>query len=294
MALGVVIWAGVTAWPAIRFGHPAYAVMLGITVAWAVIVGARTFRAQEPRRGWGLLFAVLGVLLGVVWTAAAWWLRPFSAVEPALAAMNSDGSVTVTQSATEIVMRPTGEASPTALLFQPGAKVEARAYAAVLRPIAEAGHVVVIPKQPFGIAFLATGALDKARPDLPEVTRWVVGGHSLGGTVAALTADAQDSVAEAPVSGLLLFASYPSGDISQSLEADVLSISGTNDGLATVADIDASRADLPSSASFAAIEGAIHSFFGDYGPQPGDGQPGISQDAARVRISALAAEFLEQ
>lgn len=294
VALGVVGWALVTAWPAIRFGHPAYAVLLGLTVAGAVFFGARTFRAQDPRRGWSLMFAVLGVLFGVIWIAAIWWLRPFSAVEPALAAMGSDDAVTVTQTPTTIVMRPAGDPSPTALLFQPGAKVEARAYAAVLRPIAEAGHIVVIPKQPLGIAFLATGALAAAREEFPDVRQWVVAGHSLGGTVSAMTADAQDGAQDAPVTGLLLFASYPSTDISQSLDASVLSISGTNDGLATVADIEASRANLPDGSDFQAIEGAIHSFFGDYGPQPGDGQPDVSHDQARAQISELAAEFLSQ
>ena len=46
------------------------------------------------------------------------------------------------------------------MFFQPGARVDPRAYAAILRPLAESGHVVVIVKQPLGIAFLATGALD--------------------------------------------------------------------------------------------------------------------------------------
>ncbi len=73
-------------------------------------------------------------------------------------------------------MTPTGKVSTTAVFFQPGAKVEARAYAAVLRPLAEAGFTVIIPKQPLGIAFLAIGTFDAARPHYPAVTEWVVGG----------------------------------------------------------------------------------------------------------------------
>ncbi len=108
--------------------------------------------------------------------------------------------------------------------------MEARAYAAVLRPIAEAGHVVVIVKQPLGIGFLALGAFGDAREAQPEVSRWIAGGHSLGGTVASIDADRHDSDASAPAAGLLLFASYPATDIS-ALEAAVLSISGTRDAL---------------------------------------------------------------
>jgi pimeloyl-ACP methyl ester carboxylesterase len=56
-----------------------------------------------------------------------------------------------------------------------------RAYAAVLRPLADAGYTVVIPKQPLGIAFLATGAFESTRDAHPDIDSWVVGGHSLGG-----------------------------------------------------------------------------------------------------------------
>ncbi len=148
------------------------------------------------------------------------------------------------------------------MLFQPGARVEARADAAVLRPLAEAGHPVVIVKQPLGIAFRAMGAVGDAREAMPDVQRWVVGGHSLGGTVASLQADSDDSDALAPTAGLLLYASYPASDLHESLSAQVLSISGTKDGLTTPEDIAASKAHLPPGAAFVAIEGAVHSQFG--------------------------------
>ncbi len=226
-------------------------------------------------------------MLGLVWVGAMWWLRPFSAVEPALAAMQSDATVTVTESATDVVLTPTSGADEVGVLFQPGAKVEARAYAAVLRPLAEAGHRVVIVKQPLSIAFLALGAYDSARSAYPEVQRWVVAGHSLGGTVAAIEADSSGA------DGLLLYASYPASDMSTTLDAAVLSVSASLDGLATPADIDASKANLPPTATFTVIEGAVHAYFGDYGPQPGDGTPTISHDDARTQISAASVEFVD-
>jgi dienelactone hydrolase len=93
------------------------------------------------------------------------------------------------------------------------------------------------------------------------------------------------------VVGLLLHASYPASDISGVRGVSVLSVSGTNDGLATPADIEASKANLPADARFTAIDGAVHSFFGDYGPQPGDGVPTISHDEARTQISNASVEF---
>jgi hypothetical protein len=208
--------------------------------------------------------------------------------------MQSSATVIVDESPTQIVMTPTGEVSATGVFFQPGAKVDARAYAAVLRPIAEAGHVVVIPKQPIGIGFLATGAFETAQTAYPDVSQWVVGGHSLGGTVAAIDADSHDSDATAPVVGLMLFASYPASDMSATLSSRVLSQYGTRDGLATPADIDASKANLPAGSTFTPIEGGVHAFFGDYGEQPGDGTPTITHDDARQQISQNAVDFLSE
>nr|WP_246256043.1 alpha/beta hydrolase [Isoptericola halotolerans] len=206
--------------------------------------------------------------------------------------MRSDDAVTVTETATRVVLAPAGEASGTAVFFQPGARVDPRAYAAVLRPLAEAGHPVVVAKQPLGIGFLALGAFDAARGAHPEVEQWVVGGHSLGGTVAAIQADDADDAATAPAVGLLLYASYPADDVSRSLTATVASVSGTRDRLATPADIEASRADLPPGTDFTVVEGASHAQFGDYGPQPGDGVATISDDDARAQITAASLRFL--
>ncbi len=233
-------------------------------------------------------------MLAVGWVAAMVWLRPFAAVQPALAAMRSDASVEVTESATRIVLAPaTGAPSEVGVFFQPGARVDARAYAAVLRPLAEAGHPVVIAKQPLGIAFLALSAFDSARSAQAEVQRWVVGGHSLGGTVAVIQADATDADRSAPAVGLLLYASYPAGDVRGSLTTAVESVSGSKDGLATPAKIQASRADLPADATFTVIDGASHAQFGAYGPQPGDGIPTITDEQARTLISGASLRFVD-
>ncbi|RPF20392.1 alpha/beta hydrolase [Myceligenerans xiligouense] len=308
----VVAWACATAWGAVLHGHPAYAVLLGLTTIGCALALRRSLHPPETRARWRRVLDVAGVVAGIGWLAATAWLRPFTAVEPALAAMASDADVTVTETATHVDLVPAGEPSGTAVLFQPGAKVEARAYAAVLRPLAEAGHTVVIVKQPLGVGFLAAGATADAREAHPEADRWVLGGHSLGGVVAAAeTNDDRGVVAAAetdddvdpggsragepgpPVVGLLLYASYPAGDLSASLTAEVASISGSRDGLSTTADIDASRANLPVDSTFTVVEGAVHADFADYGPQPGDGTPTLPRDDARNQISEASVRFVD-
>lgn len=292
-ALIVIGWIMITAGNAVVHGHPLYVVLLALTVVAAAVALWRSLARHRPRTGWRLAGWIALLALAVAWIGILAWLRPFSAVEPALSALQSDERVTVTESASQIVMTPVGSVDETGVLFQPGARVDARAYAATLRSHAEAGHVVVIEKQPLGIAFLSLGSLDDARSAAPEVSQWVVGGHSLGGTVAALQADSHDD-ATAPVAGLLLYASYPAGDISDSLTAPVLSLSAEADGLATPEQIGASRTDLPESTAFVTIPGASHAQFGDYGPQPGDGQPTITNDAARAEVITATSGFLTE
>ena len=101
------------------------------------------------------------------------------------------------------IIKPT-----TGLVFVPGARVESRAYARVLRPLAEAGYLVAVLKEPFGFAIVDPDHGKKVLDLHPEIAHWVVGGHSLGGTVAASLADNDDRV-----EGLVLFASYPADPI---------------------------------------------------------------------------------
>lgn len=296
LAVGAVIavtWACASAWSGIVHGHPAYAVWLVCTLLVAAVAGWRALIPRRRRRTAGARAGrIVLLVLAAVWIGITVWLRPYTAVEPALASLSSDAAVTVTESPTDIVLSPRTGPGDTALMFRPGALVDPRAYAAVLRPVAEAGHTVVIVKQPLGIGFLAMSALDDASAANPGIDRWVVGGHSLGGTVASMDAARTTREGDA-VAGLLLYASYPADDLSETLDAPVASISGTRDGLSTPAKIDASRSDLPAGARFTVIDGASHAQFGDYGPQPGDGVPVISDDDARSQIADATVAFLD-
>jgi dienelactone hydrolase len=81
----------------------------------------------------------------------------------------------------------------------------------------------------------------------------------------------------------VLYAAYPAGKLSRS-DLRVLSVSGSADGLATPAKIQAAKADLPASTRYVVVAGGVHSFFGDYGVQSGDGTPTTSQAAAQAQV----------
>ncbi|TFD26664.1 alpha/beta hydrolase [Cryobacterium lyxosi] len=293
---GVIVTAGaaIATGAMLIHGHPAYIVLLAASLVISSAVAVRSWSLLAPRkpvyRGHRVVQAVL-IALSSLMIAAVAWLVPQSAEAPALAAMKSDRIVTVTEDATEIVMRPTGVESPVGVFFQPGTRVDARAYSAILRPLVESGHLMVIAKQPLGVAFLSTGAFAAARAAHHPVNRWVVGGHSLGGLVAATDAETFAGTARDPVVGLLLFASYPATNMAQ-VNVAVLSISGSNDGLSTPAKIAAAKPALPAAARYLVVEGGVHAFFGDYGRQDGDGKPAISHEQARTQIAAESVAFV--
>lgn len=273
-------WVSVTRWSTVVNDHPAYLVLLVALIVAGIVLAVRARRARRPgawRRAGRAVVALLVVLL----VAAAGWLRPFAATDPAT---TSSATVEVVGSLDRWELRPSRAPLPVGLVFYPGARVDPRAYLALLRPLAAAGHLVVVLKPPLNIALLAggPGATFDAHP---EVVRWVVGGHSLGGTAAASATD------DPRVGGLLLWASYPAGDLSGSA-LPVLSVSGDRDGLATPADIAAARPRLPTVTQYVVIRGGIHAYFGDYGPQPGDGVPGIDRGTAQRQIVDTTTDFV--
>ncbi|KUM37030.1 hypothetical protein AR539_06775 [Arthrobacter sp. EPSL27] len=291
---------------AILGGHPALPVLLMGTAAagllWAFILirrtagtGVRTGNKRpdpahhEPGRRilspWQLVRGLAGRLIALGLVAGLLWLNPFPQ-QPSGADGQTSG--TSTEDATSITLAPEGKASA-GIVFYPGARVASQAYQDILGPLANAGNLVVILKAPLGIPLLDANQARAAMDRHPEITSWAVGGHSLGGVSASTFAKSNLDVA-----GLLLFASFPADSMADSSDLKVLSISGSNDGLTTPDKVAASKPLLPPSAEFATVDGGVHAFFGDYGVQPGDGEPGISRELAQQQIAAESVRFMDR
>jgi len=167
-------------------------------------------------------------------------------------------------------------------VFYPGGKVEASAYAPLMRACAQSNILCVLPEMPFNLAVLDMDAAQGIQNFFPEVEEWYIGGHSLGGAMAAYYA-AENS---ADYSGLILLASYSGADISAS-GLDVLSIYGSEDGVLNKEKYEESLANLPEDYIELVIEGGNHARFAMYGEQQGDGEAFISAEE-QISISAAA------
>ena len=281
-------------WGAITASQPAYlitllvVIVLGMAAAASSLFGRAGAEPKNRSRAWVVIRRVLGLLGAAAVAVLLVVLSPLAATPVAVAAMDSGAGVAVSVSPSVIQLLPTRRLSRTGLVFFPGALVDPRAYVPLLRTLATEGFTVEIVKPPYGIAFLAAGAPDGIIAAHPDVTRWVVGGHSLGGVVASSYAGA----GHRGIDGLILWASYPNGTIANVTGLAVTSVSASNDGLATPAKIDATRSRLPPGTRFVVIEGAVHSDFGDYGTQRGDGVPTISRQEAQREIEAATLALL--
>jgi len=280
--LAVATGVAVTRWLTLLAGHPAYPVLLGAVFLIGVALLSTT-RRTPPASAVRTAGRIAGALALTAVLAAVLWLRPRPADDGAVAATVPSATVDVVSTPTAWELRPT-RAEGAGVVFFPGALVDPRAYLALLRPLAEQGHLVVVVKPPLGVALLAS-----ARPALDAhgaTTSWAVGGHSLGGVAAAT------EVGDPRVRGVFFWASYPSRDLSDAAVA-AASVFGENDGLSTPADIDASRDRLPPSTVFTEVPGAVHAFFGDYGSQAGDGTPTTDRATAQRLIVAATAGFVD-
>ncbi|MCS5486304.1 alpha/beta hydrolase [Curtobacterium flaccumfaciens pv. beticola] len=194
-----------------------------------------------------------------------------------------DDRVAVRDVGDAVLMTPTGTADGTGIVFIPGAKVDPYAYMATFRQVVAAGTTVVITKPTLNLAFFDTRPLATFEAHAPRVTTWAVGGHSLGGVRACQLAQDAD--------GLLLLGSYCANDIARSY-IDVLSVSGSRDGLSTPDKVAAARDQLPTTARMVEVQGANHADFGAYGDQPGDRSATISRSEARAQISAAIEDWV--
>lgn len=219
-----------------------------------------------------------------------WALLGPQPMPEALTALQSDPQVTVQQSSW-IVFQPAAATPTTGLIIYPGGRVDERAYAPAAHALAAQGYLVVLVPMPLNFAIFASDRASDVIAAFPAIQRWAIGGHSLGGAMAAQLAHKHPD----QIDGLVLWASYPPGGVSladRSLR--VASIFGTRDGVALPEDIEASRPLLPPDTTWVAIEGGNHAQFGWYGSQSGDLQATISHVEQQAQTVAATLAVLQQ
>ena len=234
------------------------------------------------------LLALAGVFI-VLLIATVWFASPIGELLPAAeAALESDARVRVNREPW-LVFEPVSSEFTRGFILYPGGRVAPEAYAPLARTLAEQGTLAVITPMPLNFAIFNPAAADAVIDAYPQVSVWLIGGHSLGGVMAARYAhDNPERVA-----GLVLLAAYPEAHIDLSgRELAVATIYGDRDGLVSLDEIAGSLALLPAAARTVLIAGGNHAQFGFYGAQDGDRPAGIGREEQQAQVQAAISELL--
>jgi dienelactone hydrolase len=174
------------------------------------------------------------------------------------------------------------------LIFYPGGKVENDAYKPLMASLASRGIMCVLVEMPFNLAVFDINAADGIREQYHQIEKWYIGGHSLGGSMAAayLEKNIED------FDGLILLGSYSTADLSGT-DLEVLSVYGSEDKVMNREKYDENKANLPSDFEEVVIEGGCHAYFGMYREQDGDGTPTISHEKQIEMTANAISEMLK-
>ena len=213
--------------------------------------------------------AVLAAVLLVVFAAFGVYVSIYYRADETVKEYLASETGTVMLSETNYGWFLDGPSDENAMVFYPGAKVDERAYIPLLYRFAEEGMDVCLVKMPFHLAVFGIDKADEVMPQY-DYENWYIGGHSLGGAMAAVYAARHPE----NLTGVVLLAAYPTKQLDEGLQA--VTVYGSEDRVLNRKKLEQGRPFLPEKAVWLEIPGGNHAQFGDYGVQKGDGTASIS------------------
>lgn len=224
-----------------------------------------------------LVAAGVIVLLLVLCAGAFFWYVSdyYRAEDVALDVMAQDSGISVQDNLT--ILSPSVP-SDTAIIFYPGAKVEAEAYLPLLDQIRQTGVTCILVHMPFNMAIFDADAAEEVMEQFPDIQHWYMAGHSMGGAMASqFASDHPDEI-----DGLILLGAYIYGDYP---DEKTLTVYGS---------LNQSVEDhIDYTENIVEIEGGNHAQFGNYGPQKGDLPATISTEEQQEQTVAAIEEFMK-
>ena len=229
-----------------------------------------------PRRKKWLVAGGIALLILAILTGAFFWYVSdyYRAEDAALEVLAQDRGITVQDNLT--ILSP-AYPTDTAIIFYPGAKVEAEAYLPLLDQIRQTGVACILVHMPFHMAIFDANAAEAVIDQFPEYQHWYIAGHSMGGAMASQFASDHPDL----VDGLILMGAYIYGDYPAE---DTLTIYGSLNQ--SVED------NIDYTENIVEIEGGNHAQFGNYGPQKGDLPAAISAEEQQKQTVEAIEAFL--
>ena len=235
-------------------------------------------KAKKPLRKKILLVAGALLLLLVILAGAFFWYVSdyYRAEDVALEVLAQDTGISVQDNLT--ILSPS-YSTDTAIIFYPGAKVEAEAYLPLLDQIRQTGVTCILVHMPFHMAIFDPNAAENVMAQFPQIQHWYMAGHSMGGAMASQFASKHPD----EVDGLILLGAYIYGDYP---DEKALTVYGS---------LNQSVEDhIDYTENIVEIEGGNHAQFGNYGPQKGDLPATISAEEQQAQAVTAIEAFLHR
>jgi hypothetical protein len=148
-----------------------------------------------------------------------------------------------------------GESKVGFIIFS-GAKVDEKSYAYIAKLLHEEGYTVVIPKVPFHLSAFGTNHGFEIMESNPQIEKWILIGHSLGGLpVSRIAAKQPDRLL-----GAALLATYMSVDLSK-LDISAIRVTAENDMIMNKKMMESHHEYLPQNSRSIELKGANHTQF---------------------------------
>lgn len=222
------------------------------------------------------IIALAAVLVACVVGFLIWASDYYPAEPEAVAVLDESG---VVDEGGDIALYAEDGNTDCAIVFYPGAKVQAEAYLPILDKIRDRGVTCFLVRMPLNMAIFDMGAASSVMDAHPEIGNWYIAGHSMGGGMASAYASGNpDSVKGLILMGAYVYGSYP--------PSDALTIYGSlNQSVEDSIDYDENIVE---------IEGGNHAQFGNYGPQDGDAPATISAESQQDQAVDAVISFIEE
>lgn len=235
----------------------------------------QTFKPAVPHKKLRIALCILLAVLALLVGAFFWYVSDYYRAEDvAVEVLAQEDGITVQDRLTILSPSVPGD---TAILFYPGAKVEAIAYLPLLDQIRQTGVTCILIDMPFHMAIFDADAAEDVMAEFPQYQHWYIAGHSMGGAMASQFAAGHPD----EIDGLILLGAYLYGDYPPE---DTLTIYGS---------LNQSVEDkLDYTENVVEIEGGNHAQFGNYGPQKGDLPATISAAEQQAQTVAAIEDFL--
>lgn len=211
----------------------------------------------------------------------------YHASDDVLDYMNDSDTVDVEENDDYIAFKPKNLTLSEGYIFYPGGKVEAKAYSIMMNEIAQKGITSILVKMPFNLAVFDINAADDVIKEFSSIKNWYIGGHSLGGAMASYYLSEKNE----NFKGLILQGAYSTKDLS-STSLHCLSLTASEDKIMNREKYEDNKKNLPSDTIEYEIEGGIHSYFGEYGHQDGDGEATITSQEQRRQVVLSSVSFI--